>query len=216
MSARTIGQDLADRAARHPDRAAVVTDDGELSYGQLDELANELAAGLAAKGVERGDRVAIMLPNSLNQAAAIYGVLRAGAAFVPLNPDSEARQAGGPLGPLRRADPDLRWRERSRGQGCSHRRGGHRGLRRRPVAAIGRAAARRSSVQRLGRDRVHVGLDRGSQRGHAHASQHDLRRGLDHRVSGDGRVGAGHVRASALVRIRALPAPHLRQGRRDA
>ena len=98
MTARTIGEDLARGAALHPDRAAVVTDDGELSYGQLDELANELAAGLAAKGVERGDRVAVMLPNGLAMAAAIYGVLRAGAAFVPLNPTLKREKLAGLLG----------------------------------------------------------------------------------------------------------------------
>ena len=97
MTTRTIGEDLARGAALHPERAAVVTDDGELSFGQLAVLANELAAGLAARGVERGDRVAVMLPNSLASAVAIYGVLRAGAAFVPLNPTLKREKLGGLL-----------------------------------------------------------------------------------------------------------------------
>ena len=57
-----------------------------MSYGELDRLANGFAAGLRALGVERGDRVAVVLPNGVEAAIAIYGVLRAGAAFSPLNP----------------------------------------------------------------------------------------------------------------------------------
>ena len=97
MTARTIGEDLAQGAALHPERIAIVTDDGDLSYGQFDELAGQLAAGLMAKGVERGDRVAVMLPNGLAMAGAIYGVLRAGAAFVPLNPTLKREKLAGLL-----------------------------------------------------------------------------------------------------------------------
>ena len=98
MTGRTFGEDLARGAALHPDRIAVVTDDGDLSYGQLDELASGIAAGLLSKGVERGDRVAVMLPNGLAMAASIYGVLRAGAAFVPLNPTIKREKLAGLLG----------------------------------------------------------------------------------------------------------------------
>jgi long-chain acyl-CoA synthetase len=45
-----------------------------------------VAAGLGALGVQRGDRVALVLPNDAQMAIAIYGTLRAGAAFLPLNP----------------------------------------------------------------------------------------------------------------------------------
>ena len=98
MTARTFSDDLARGAALHPERTAVVTDDGDLSYGQLDEFASELAAGLLSKGVERGDRVAVMLPNGLTMAASIFGVLRAGAAFVPLNPTIKREKLAGLLG----------------------------------------------------------------------------------------------------------------------
>ena len=98
MTGRTFSDDLARGAALHPERVAIVTDDGDLSYGQLDELAGEIAGGLVGKGVERGDRVAVMLPNGLAMAASIYGVLRAGAAFVPLNPTIKREKLAGLLG----------------------------------------------------------------------------------------------------------------------
>jgi amino acid adenylation domain-containing protein len=56
-----------------------------LSYGELDRLADGLASRLREAGVQRGDRVVVLLPNSAEAAIAIYGVLRAGAAFSPVN-----------------------------------------------------------------------------------------------------------------------------------
>ena len=86
MSARTLGEDLRVAAARHPERLAVVTGERTLSYGELDRLADGFAAALRESGVKRGDRVPVVLPNSAEAAIAIYGILRAGAAFSPVNP----------------------------------------------------------------------------------------------------------------------------------
>ena len=94
MSARTIGEDLRAAAARDPDREAVVARRRTLSYGELDRLADGLAAGLREVGIERGDRVAIVLPNGVEVAIAIYGILRAGAAFSSLNPTIKAEKLG--------------------------------------------------------------------------------------------------------------------------
>jgi long-chain acyl-CoA synthetase len=86
LSARTLGEDLRAAAARDPSRAAVVARERMLTYGELDRLADGFAARLGGDGVERGDRVALVLPNTAEAAVGIYGVLRAGAAFLPLNP----------------------------------------------------------------------------------------------------------------------------------
>jgi long-chain acyl-CoA synthetase len=86
LSARTLGEDLQEAAARDPDRPAVVARERTLSYGELDRLANAFSARLRGLGVERGDRVALVLPNAAEAAVALYGVLRAGAAFSPINP----------------------------------------------------------------------------------------------------------------------------------
>jgi amino acid adenylation domain-containing protein len=94
MSARPLGEDLRAAAVRDPDRVALVGGERALSYGELDRLADGLASGLRELGVERGDRVAIVLPNGVEAAIAIYGVLRAGAAFSPLNPTIKREKLG--------------------------------------------------------------------------------------------------------------------------
>jgi long-chain acyl-CoA synthetase len=83
---RTLSDDLRASAARRPGHEAVVAPERRLTYAELDAAADALAVALHARGVARGDRVAILLPNGAAAAIAIYGALRAGAAFVPLNP----------------------------------------------------------------------------------------------------------------------------------
>jgi long-chain acyl-CoA synthetase len=84
------GQNLAsiltDTGSRHGDRIALKLDDIELTYTQLDEASARAAGLIRAKGVEPGDRVAVMLPNVPYFAILYFGILRAGAVVVPLNP----------------------------------------------------------------------------------------------------------------------------------
>lgn len=58
-----------------------------LRYGELEERANRLAHALIDRGVTRGDRVALQLPRGLEVVVALLGVLKAGAAFVVLDPE---------------------------------------------------------------------------------------------------------------------------------
>ena len=77
-----------------PERPAVRDLDRELNYAQLCEEAARLGAGLAACGVREGDRVALLLPNSVDFAVAAVACLWIGAIFVPLAvTDPEARVA---------------------------------------------------------------------------------------------------------------------------
>lgn len=79
--------DLVIRAAeRAPDAPAVRGPDASLSYRELDRLSNRLARALSALGVRKGDRVGIWLEKSARTVAAMQGVLRLGAAYVPLDP----------------------------------------------------------------------------------------------------------------------------------
>jgi amino acid adenylation domain-containing protein len=94
LSARTLGEDLRATAARDPEHDAVVTPQRTLTYGELDNLADRFATGLRKLGVQRGDRVATVLPNGVDAAIAIYGILRAGAAFSPLNPTIKHEKLG--------------------------------------------------------------------------------------------------------------------------
>lgn len=72
---------------RAPDAIAVTAEAGQWTYLELDERANRIANRLRALGFGRGDRVGLCFERSLELAAAILGVLKAGAAYVPLDPD---------------------------------------------------------------------------------------------------------------------------------
>lgn len=76
------------RAARsHPDAPAVFASSGMLTHDELRRRARALAARLTAAGIGPKDRVAVVLPKSADQVIAAYGILWAGAAFVPIEPD---------------------------------------------------------------------------------------------------------------------------------
>ncbi|XAW55663.1 AMP-binding protein [Blastococcus sp. HT6-4] len=72
-------------AQRDPDAPAVVAGDRRLTWGRLDELADRVAAGYAARGLAPGDRVAVQLPNGIDWLRAVVGALRAGLVVVPVN-----------------------------------------------------------------------------------------------------------------------------------
>ncbi|MEA2692845.1 MAG: hypothetical protein QOJ16_2232, partial [Acidobacteriota bacterium] len=74
------------QAARRPERTALSDRQGSWSYGELDQASGRLAAHLVAQGVRRGDRVAIYAHRSAPIVWAVLGTLRAGAAFVILDP----------------------------------------------------------------------------------------------------------------------------------
>jgi amino acid adenylation domain-containing protein len=74
-------------AARAPDRVALVDERGAWTYGRLARRAAAVARALAAQGVAPGDRVAVWAHRSAPLAAALLGVLRAGAAFSVLDPE---------------------------------------------------------------------------------------------------------------------------------
>ena len=80
---------LAARAAVTPQRLALSLIDAgamaEVTYRQLDEQAHEMAARLLAAGLKRGDRLGVLLPNSLAYAVLVHAALRAGLVLVPLN-----------------------------------------------------------------------------------------------------------------------------------
>src|SRR4051794_4717614 len=73
-------------ARERGDRAAVVLGDRTLTYAQLDQQSDRLAAHLIADGVRPGDRVAVFMGNSLEFVLAFHAVLKAGAVHVPVNP----------------------------------------------------------------------------------------------------------------------------------
>jgi len=76
---------LQDSADRFPDKVALICDGHRLTYAQIEEQANRVANALLDLGVQRGDRVAVWLPNSVETVIAIFGILKAGATFTVVN-----------------------------------------------------------------------------------------------------------------------------------
>jgi len=80
---------LEQSADRLPDKIALVCDGRRLTYREVDRLADRVAQALIDFGVVRGDRVALFLPNSVEAVAGIFGILKAGATFVVVNPTTK-------------------------------------------------------------------------------------------------------------------------------
>jgi amino acid adenylation domain-containing protein len=76
---------LESSAERFPERAAVIDRDRRVTYAELDAVANRLAHLLAEAGIKQGNRVGIYMDKSLEAVEAIYGILKAGAVYVPLD-----------------------------------------------------------------------------------------------------------------------------------
>ncbi|TDC15209.1 long-chain-fatty-acid--CoA ligase [Actinomadura bangladeshensis] len=76
---------LRERARSHPDRVAYIAGDTEVTFGDFDRRADQVANALASAGVGLGDRVAILDKNSLEYAEQLFGAARIGAVQVPVN-----------------------------------------------------------------------------------------------------------------------------------
>jgi len=80
-----VGDALRRSAARTPEQRAIHFMGRELTYAELDALANRMARKLISAGVKHGDSVAIFATNSPEYVAAFFGCARIGAALVPIN-----------------------------------------------------------------------------------------------------------------------------------
>ena len=82
---RSVDQMLSRAANDHPNSIALADLERRRTYAELNDSAEAIASGLAARGVRPGDRVALLLDNRLEFAEAFFGIIRAGAVAVPLN-----------------------------------------------------------------------------------------------------------------------------------
>ncbi|MBZ5527959.1 MAG: benzoate-CoA ligase family protein [Acidobacteriia bacterium] len=86
-----IAEHLVDGPAReHPARVAIAGEPRAVTYGELAELVNRAGNALRAMGVQRGERVLIVLPDSVEFFAAFFGAAKIGAVAVPVNPFARA------------------------------------------------------------------------------------------------------------------------------
>jgi amino acid adenylation domain-containing protein len=111
-----LQQGLAAQARARPDAVALVFKNVRVTYGALEEASNRLARVLADSGCRRGDRVALLMPKMPAAIIAMFGVLKADAIYVPLDPagpgvrlarmleasDCRCILAAGPVGPMLR------------------------------------------------------------------------------------------------------------------
>ena len=87
MKKELLATDFLDRARRYygDHEAVLATTGARYTYDELGDRADGFAAGLQARGVEKGDRVAVLDPNTHDHLAAAYGSIQAGAVHTPLN-----------------------------------------------------------------------------------------------------------------------------------
>lgn len=83
---------LSDSAARFPAKEAARFENQSQTYAALDGLTNQVAQALQSAGVKRGDRVGIYVHKSLASLWAIFGILKAGGVYVPLDPNAPAKR----------------------------------------------------------------------------------------------------------------------------
>lgn len=87
-----VFQFLEDAARQHPQQACTIFRDQSVTYGQMNALADRLAAGLQALGVRKGQRVGLFLPNIPQFVLAYYAVLKAGGVVAAMNPAFKQRE----------------------------------------------------------------------------------------------------------------------------
>jgi acyl-CoA synthetase (AMP-forming)/AMP-acid ligase II len=81
-----LTEHLREWARRTPDKPTVIFYGREVTYAELDRLSDRFAAWLARHGVQRGDRIAVFLPNCPQFLIAFFGILKSGCVHVPVNP----------------------------------------------------------------------------------------------------------------------------------
>jgi fatty-acyl-CoA synthase len=85
LEQRTMGGVVRYAAKRWPDRTAIHWEDKKITFKELNELSEEFAKGIVAKGIQKGDRVGLWMHNHPEWIVAWFGISKAGAVIVPLD-----------------------------------------------------------------------------------------------------------------------------------
>ncbi|WP_050021678.1 non-ribosomal peptide synthetase [Chryseobacterium sp. P1-3] len=86
LQEETLESLFRNQARRHPDNIAIVYQHQTMTYKELDERSNQLANALLDKGIKEGKYVPVWLDRSLEWAIAVLGIIKTGAAYVPIDP----------------------------------------------------------------------------------------------------------------------------------
>jgi amino acid adenylation domain-containing protein len=89
---KTINQLFEEQVELNPSKKAVVYKESSLTYKELNEKSNQLACLLRNSGVRVNDHIGLMIDKSVNMIVGILGILKSGAAYVPLDPDYPAQR----------------------------------------------------------------------------------------------------------------------------
>ncbi len=93
MLRRTLVNHFLEQSAdRYPDKTAIVHQGKRLTYSGIDAMANSVASALIETGIERGDRAAIFMDNSVEAVVSVFAALKAGAAFMVINHTTKAEK----------------------------------------------------------------------------------------------------------------------------
>src|SRR4051794_27207221 len=87
-----LHQIVADMAGRRPDAPALTYKDQTATYAELWKATQSLACGLADLGLQRGERIGLLLDKRIETVTAVLGSSAAGAVFVPINPLLKGQQ----------------------------------------------------------------------------------------------------------------------------
>ena len=92
--AYVLQQLLSKSAKKYPEKAAVWARGKSITYRELDARSNQLAHLLRQRGIQKGDRVGLFFPKCVESIVSMLGVLKAGAVYVPIDPQAPADRAG--------------------------------------------------------------------------------------------------------------------------
>ena len=91
---KLLHENLTEAAKRFPDNLAYKLHDDRLTYRQLDRESNKLAQLLISIGVTKGDRIGVFQHKTNWSAVSVYGILKSGCTFVPIDPGSPPDRFG--------------------------------------------------------------------------------------------------------------------------
>jgi acyl-CoA synthetase (AMP-forming)/AMP-acid ligase II len=86
MPNHLLHHQLTNTSWRCPEKEAVIAVDRSISYQELEERSNQLASVLRRTGVQKGDRVGIFLPKSIESLISLFAILKNGSTYVPIDP----------------------------------------------------------------------------------------------------------------------------------